>query len=135
MKVDSRLVQSHAHMQDMCHVLSTATASEEPVVRVFNRKIDPKEHKLEFIGLGESYPEVFLTEREAHCCLFLILGFTSKEAAQKLYLSPRTVEHYISCVKVKLKINRRSGVIRALLSSDYLDNLNAHLDEAVLDGI
>jgi DNA-binding CsgD family transcriptional regulator len=132
MKSNSRLNGSDGHVQSMCSILSVVTAFEEPVARAFKQKVEVKAHLLETVALGPTYPEVFLTEREAHCCLFLILGFTSKETAVKLFLSSRTVEHYVSCVRVKLGVKKKSGVIRALLNSDYIVNLNTLLDQDIV---
>jgi len=75
------------------------------------------------IGLGGQFPDVMLTEREAHCALLMILGFTSKQTAEKICLSPRTVEHYLSMLKRKLFLRSRAAVVSCLLRSDFIKNL------------
>jgi DNA-binding CsgD family transcriptional regulator len=75
------------------------------------------------ISLGSQFPEIMLTEREAHCALLMLLGFTSKQTAEKICLSPRTVEHYLGMLKRKLFLKNRSAVISALLKSDFIKNM------------
>ena len=128
MKNNIELCDSSFNMQKMCRGLLEAATFEEPVVRAFRRDDELHLNKVEGILLGPKYPDVQLTIREAHSCLFLMLGFTSKEIASKLNLSSRTVEHYISCAKVKLSLNRKSSIIRVLLCSDFITNLNKALD-------
>lgn len=82
-------------------------------------------HDKEFlISLGKSFPNVYLTEREAQCALLLMLGFTSKESAQKLHLSSRTIEYYQLRIKAKLNMTHRATIIMALLKSDFIKNMN-----------
>jgi len=64
--------------------------------------------------------EILLTEREAHCALLTTFGYTSKEIAVYMLLSPRTIEHYLSCIKKKLYITKRSELIIALFQSDFI---------------
>jgi DNA-binding CsgD family transcriptional regulator len=80
------------------------------------------------IGLGMDYPDIFLTEREAHCALLLMLGFTSKEIGKRISLSSRTVEHYLLKAKEKLAIQSRSKFIEILLKSDFIKNISLLID-------
>ena len=73
--------------------------------------------------LGRRYPHTYLTEREAHCALLLLRGCTAREAAKQMHLSSRTVEYYISNIKSKLGLRKKSGVVAALLDSDFIVNL------------
>jgi len=66
---------------------------------------------------------ILLTEREAHCALLSIFGYTSKQIAKLMILSPRTVEHYIVCIKKKFYIQTRSELIITLLQSDFVHNM------------
>ena len=80
------------------------------------------------VALGTGYPGIFFTEREAHCSLLLILGFTSKEISKRLSLSSRTVEHYLKKSKEKLSIQSRSSFIESLIKSDFIKNISILID-------
>ena len=47
-----------------------------------------------------------LSERELQCLCLLARGYTMKESAQELKLSPRTVESYLDNIKTKLNMDR-----------------------------
>lgn len=56
-----------------------------------------------------------LTSREQDCLYFYMKGFSSKETAEKLNLSPRTIEYYIDNIKSKLGVGKRSELIKRAL--------------------
>ncbi len=43
-----------------------------------------------------------ITQREKDCIDLLTKGFSMKMIAHELLISPRTVEYYLQCVKIKL---------------------------------
>ena len=49
-----------------------------------------------------------LTKRELDCYLWLLKGRSVKEIAQKLNLSARTVDFYVTSMKLKLNCARKS---------------------------
>lgn len=53
-----------------------------------------------------------LTERELQCLKFIIRGLTSKEIANKLKISFRTVENYSARIKYKLGCRRKHDILR-----------------------
>ncbi len=59
-----------------------------------------------------SMPAVSLSEREAEVIRLISKGFTSKEIAQTLNLSPRTLETYKSRAMAKLNLTSRAELIR-----------------------
>jgi DNA-binding CsgD family transcriptional regulator len=59
--------------------------------------------------------QVILSEREKVCLHYLSEGLTMKEIAQKLMLSPRTVETYLERIKKKLNCKTKADVIVAFL--------------------
>jgi DNA-binding CsgD family transcriptional regulator len=66
---------------------------------------------------------VYLTKREIDCAQKLIIGYSIKEMAQELNLSPRTVEEYINNIKIKTGTNTKSHAIQSLLKTgiNFLD--------------
>jgi len=59
---------------------------------------------------------VVLTSREQECLEYTVKGFTAKEIAKKLSISPRTVEEYINQVKVKLGASTKQQMIQKVLN-------------------
>ena len=90
----------------------------------FNNKKKNSHDKEALVALGCDYPDIFFTEREAHCSLLLILGFTSKEISKRLSLSSRTVEHYLRKSKEKLSSHSRSSFVANLIKSDFIENIS-----------
>lgn len=52
-----------------------------------------------------------LTQRQIDCLVPLIQGKTMKQIARSLHLSPKTIEHYLQTLKVKLDCGSRSQLI------------------------
>ncbi len=48
-----------------------------------------------------------LTDRQADCLYYLVNGMSIKQIAKRLILSPRTVEHYLEAVKMKMGCESR----------------------------
>jgi DNA-binding CsgD family transcriptional regulator len=64
--------------------------------------------------LSGKYQHVSLTARELECIKCLATGYTAKETANFLRLSIRTIETYISNIKVKLDCHRKSQIIKII---------------------
>jgi len=52
-----------------------------------------------------------LTAREQETVQYLVEGFTSKEIAQRMGISPNTVKAFLRLVMVKMNVTTRSGII------------------------
>lgn len=52
-----------------------------------------------------------LSKRQSECLALLIRGYKSKQAAKVLGLSPRTVEHYIETLKIKLNCQTKTELL------------------------
>jgi DNA-binding NarL/FixJ family response regulator len=65
-------------------------------------------------------PAVSLSEREAEVIRLIAEGHTSKEMAQTLGLSPRTLETYKARAMSKLNLRTRAELIRYALRSGWL---------------
>lgn len=75
--------------------------------------------------LVEDDDEIYLTTREVECSYCLIYGYTAKQMAKAMKISPRTVENYIYNLKSKFKTDSRAGLIGKLLRckmSDLVDS-------------
>ena len=56
------------------------------------------------------------SHRLSECIYLIILGNTHKGIAKKLKISPRTVEDYIDCIKIRLGLTSKSQIIEGLCS-------------------
>jgi len=64
-----------------------------------------------FYIIGGQYKSYQLKKRESQCLFYLIRGYTAKEIAAKLYLSPKTIEYHIEQLKEKLHCKKRYELI------------------------
>lgn len=67
---------------------------------------------------------VYLTTREAEASRLLAQGRTIREAAQKMELSPRTVEFYLSNVRHKLGVQNKNELLQILYDNDFFHRFN-----------
>ena len=69
----------------------------------------------------ESGPPDGLSEREVEVLKLIALGFTNAEIAEKLYLSIRTVETHRSHIQQKVRLTKRSELVRYALDKRLLE--------------
>lgn len=62
-----------------------------------------------------------LSERELEILRLIALGHTNTEIAEQLFLSVRTIESHRAHVQQKLKLNKRSDLVRYALERGLLD--------------
>ncbi len=55
---------------------------------------------------------VYLTPREQECLEHTVKGYTAKQIAKKLSISPRTVEDYLNQTKLKLGVSTKQEMIQ-----------------------
>jgi DNA-binding CsgD family transcriptional regulator len=65
----------------------------------------------EAVKLAEISERFGLTAREQETVRYLLEGFTSKEIAQRMEISPNTVKAFLRLVMVKMNVSTRSGII------------------------
>lgn len=71
----------------------------------------------EVVMIAEISARYGLTARERETVEFLLEGFTSKEIAERMKISPNTVKAFIRLVMVKMGVSTRSGIIGKLAGS------------------
>jgi two-component system response regulator NreC len=69
----------------------------------------------------ESGPPDDLTEREAEVLTLIALGHTNSEIAERLYLSIRTVETHRAHIQQKLRLTKRSDLVRYALEKGLVE--------------
>jgi two-component system response regulator NreC len=71
-------------------------------------------------GLTEE-PEPLLSPREEEVLRLIALGYTSRQAAEKLHLSSKTVDTYRGRLMTKLNLQNRAELVRYALEHGMLD--------------
>ena len=61
-----------------------------------------------------------LTGRELDVLKSLKEGLQNKEIADKLFISPKTVDHHISSILLKLGVNSRTKAVREAIGMDMI---------------
>lgn len=74
------------------------------------------------VYLGESYPGVYLTLREAECIYNLLMYNKRKCVAELLGISVRTVDYYVAEVKIKLNCHSQKEVLQMISYTDFFTN-------------
>ena len=71
----------------------------------------------EAVMIAEISARFSLTARECETVQFLLDGFTSKEIANRMNISPHTVKAFIRLVMLKMGVSTRSGIIGRIVGS------------------
>jgi DNA-binding CsgD family transcriptional regulator len=71
----------------------------------------------EHMPLSEISRRYHLSRRECETVQYLIEGLTTKEAAQRMSVSPNTVKQFIRLIMSKMGVTTRSGIVGKLLAS------------------
>lgn len=83
-----------------------------------------KRKPLKVYSLGKRYGSVYFTQREAECMVLLLRGKTINKVAEKLGLSPRTVEFYLKNMKIKLGCRTKFELIDLIYESDFMSGVD-----------
>ena len=76
--------------------------------------------KLNSWKLGQEYNNAELSKREVACLYGIIHGKTSKQIAQEINISPRTVEAYTIKLKKKFNAYSKSDLVKRVLTTNFL---------------
>ena len=63
-----------------------------------------------------------LSRRERECLAFVAQGLVTKEIAQKLSISERTIDHHIGRAMKKLDVNTRTAAVIKAMSAGLLSS-------------
>jgi DNA-binding CsgD family transcriptional regulator len=85
-----------------------------------SNKSEKRKRKMKSYLLGDKYPGVALTQREAECMVQFLKGKTVNKTALALQLSPRTVEFYLKNMKRKLNCQTKSELIGKIVETDFM---------------
>lgn len=81
-----------------------------------------KESFLNSSSKGQKKGNSELTNREHEILELIVKGFTSKEIAEKLYISPRTVETHRANLMEKLELNNIAELVRYAIKHELVSS-------------
>ncbi|MCK4609098.1 MAG: helix-turn-helix transcriptional regulator [Gammaproteobacteria bacterium] len=100
------------------------TDSQETFAEDEIQIVTKKRRKRGMYFLGDNFKGIYFTQREAECMMQLLQGKSFSGAAEKLNLSPRTVEFYVKNMRKKLNCDSKFELIAQVRDSDFLNNFN-----------
>lgn len=88
-------------------------------ISIHQKIIKKQKPKVKNFYMGNAYPGLYFTYREAQCMALMLRGHTMLSSAEILELSPRTIEFYLKNIKYKLKCRTKSELIRKIIYSEF----------------
>lgn len=125
MHEEESYIQRAIHLQGAGYILKNSQSSDlhEAIRTVYNGKkyykVGIPEEQLEKMFQNKDQMESILTMQERKILRLVILGFRNKEIAEKLYISPKTVENHKANIMKKLELKTKSELIQYGLSNEY----------------
>ncbi len=86
--------------------------------------------------LGEAFPGIYLSGRQAQCMAYFILGYSNARVAKLLNLSWRTIDAYVIDMRQKLHFFSKKTMIEKVKQTSfmqYIDELTKPTLKTVLD--
>ncbi|MBA4696002.1 MAG: helix-turn-helix transcriptional regulator [Legionella sp.] len=91
----------------------------------YHKKINDKKNSLFLLKKIQLDSKITLTQKEINCCFYLSKGLSVKAIANKMYLSPRTVETHIKNIKLKTNCITTDLLIEYVQQKKWIfDSLN-----------
>lgn len=81
--------------------------------------------------LGNAFPDIYLSSREAQCMAYLIKDYTYKRVGDALRISPRTAEIYAASIKRKTGCSSKKALI-AFIKQTFFINYVDTLTQSIL---
>lgn len=102
------------HSQELLAKIQGALARIERLQNALRQHAQPN------CGLASEAPEPLpLSPAEEKVFWEVVQGFTNKEIAEHLYISPRTVQTHLSRIMTKLEFSNRSQIVRYAFEQGY----------------
>jgi DNA-binding CsgD family transcriptional regulator len=84
-----------------------------------------QEANIQKLIIEDNGKSITLKKRELECLIYLMRGYSAKEIASHLGISPRTVECYVLALKQKLRCTRKSELINKAINIDIIKELSS----------
>lgn len=102
---DLSVLNSKNHYQEFLNDVANARSASKTQAEFIAAFTEGNNNVLSRIGCTP------LTFREAQCLYYLSLGYITKTIASELSLSPRTIEHRIDSIKLKMNVRTRTELV------------------------
>lgn len=127
MHEEEAYIQRAIHLQGSGYILKNSQSSDlhDAIRTVYNGKkyfkIGIPDEQLERMFQNRKKAQSILTMQERKVLRLAILGFMNKEIAEKLYISPKTVENHKTNIMRKLNLKTKAEMIQYGLSNQYAE--------------
>ena len=127
MHEEEAYIQRAIHLQCAGYILKNSQSSDlhDAIRTVYNGKkyfkVGITEEQLEKMFQNQNKAQSILTIQERKILRLVILGFMNKEIAEKLYISPKTVENHKANIMKKLNLKTKAELIQYGLSNQYAE--------------
>ncbi len=112
-----------AHLLQIYHSIQKERKILKPPVDKKNPSALKKSQRRYY--LGDSFPAIYFSVREAQCVALDFENKTNLEIANVLNISARTVEFYFNNIKAKLDIKNKPQIIERLKDTDFITAIPA----------
>lgn len=84
--------------------------------------MQPKQ-RLKKYYLGPTYPDIYLSRREAECMAYCLQGYSNQKVAKLLKISSSTVNSYVVSMKSKLNCKSKISLVAEVCQTHFIDYL------------
>lgn len=129
MHEEEAYIQRAIHLNGAGYILKNSQSNDlhDAIRRVYNGQkhfdVGIPDDQLKRMFTHRDKAQSILTMQERKILRLAILGFMNKEIAEKLYISPKTVENHKSNIMRKLDLKTKAEMIQYGLSNQYADLL------------
>ncbi len=75
------------------------------------------------VYIGAPYEDIYFTHREAQAMALFLKGYTNADVADRVKLSARTIEYYLSNMKAKLACKTKNELMKKIADSEFGRNV------------
>lgn len=102
----------------------------EPKKKLPAKKLTPAEKKQREsrVYVGAPYEDIYFTYREAQAMALFLKGYTNADVAERVKLSARTIDYYLSNMKIKFGCKTKSELMKRISESEFGRNVRERKD-------
>lgn len=104
-------------------------AAKEINSDIKSEKLIDSNQKYQRCYLGEKYPNIYFTYREATCMLYMMQGLTYKQIAQVISLSPRTIGFYCMNMRGKLRCKTKGELVKLIKKTAFMSFISENTQD------
>ena len=117
----------HKSEEGYCFVFTGVKTTPKKVWCIQESKPKQEQTKSTYF-LGEKFPDIYFTRREAQVMVNLLKGKTIVSVAATLGISKRTVEFYVKKMREKLHAATKPELLELVNETEFLKNIDFRHD-------